>query len=252
MFMRIVEAEVREGKGAALESVYMDYVIPTLEKTDGCLFAGILQSIDRIKRYASLTLLEPEKKIQEYVNSGTYGMNLERIRTCLEESSEWKIQLTKDNTLEYVPVKQVSVIKSYPVKSGSENLSERVTTNQSYLRVLSLKIKSGREMEFKKIYKDKIQKELEKTSGCRYLFLIDNSDHDNEMISITLWDDLDSVLVYEQEGVFRKLLGEVKHTLAELYQWKMGLESDPDSAVSITSQDIDISKFTMVTGKNFN
>ena len=251
MFMRIVEAEVKQGNEPALESVYEDYVIPSLEKSDGCLFAGLLQSVDRFSCYASLTLWESEQKIRDYINSGTYEKNLEQIRPWLETSSEWKIQLTKEDTLEYAPVSQVPAVKSYPIEPGIEFLSKRVPSNRSYLRVLSLQVRPGREKEFKKIYKEEIQKELQKTPGCRYSFLVDNTGNDNEMISITIWDDLESVTVYEQQGKFRSLLDKLKHTLAELYQWKMALNNQPESTASVTSQDIDISKFTLVVGKKF-
>ncbi len=252
MYMRIVEAEARHGKAPALESVYEEFVLPNLEASEGCLFGGLLQSVDQLNMYVSLTLWESEEKLRDYVEKGGYEKNLEKVKSFLESGSEWKIQLSKKDVLEYGPVKQTPVVKSYPVVSDMQLLSDRVASNKSYLRVLSLKINPGLEKEFKKIYTEEIQPELKKTSGCRYSFLVDNTDHDNEMISITLWDDLESIKVYENQGKFSRLLGKVKKTLAEMYQWKMTLDNHPGSARSATSMDTDISKFTFVTGKKFN
>lgn len=249
--MRLVEAVVQDGKGPALESVYQDSVIPVLEKTDGCIFAGLLQSVSNSGQYASLTLWLSEKSIQNYNESGSFEKNLEYVRPFLEESTEWKIQLSKESAIEYVPVKQEPVVKSYPVESDDENLSEKIDGERKYLRVLSLKVKAGREKEFKQIYKNDIQKVLRETPGCRFSFLVDNSSGENEFLSLTIWDDLESVKLYEDEGEFSNLLKLLSHTLAELYQWKMALESKSKSKYSVTSKDLDISKFTMVTGKKF-
>lgn len=249
MFLRIVEALARHGRGPALESVYEDRVIPALEKTAGCMFAGLLQSVASTNRYTSLTLWESENHIQDYNDSGLYTINLEYVRPYLEESTEWKIQLSKEDTLEYVPVEQEPVVKSFAVDSDEENFPDIVAGPRRYMRVLSLKIKPGLEDEFKQIYKNEIQPVLKKTSGCRFSFLVDNTVQDNEFLSLTIWNDLESVKHYEDEGQFGHLMKKIKHTLAELYQWKMALENR--RIHSVTSEDFGISKFTLVTGKKF-
>ncbi|NBC26661.1 MAG: hypothetical protein GVY08_07365 [Bacteroidetes bacterium] len=251
MYIRLVEAEARQGKAPALESVYEEYVVPNLEASDGCMFAGLLQSVEQKNMYASLTLWESKKKLHDYVEAGEYDKNLKKVKPYLEAGSEWKIRLSRKDTLEYGPVKKAPRVKSYPVVSDKQLLSDRVASKNSYLRVLSLQIHPGREKEFEKIYIEEIQPELEKTHGCRYSFLVDNTSHGNEMISITLWDDIESIKTYETGGSFSRLIGKVKETLAELYQWKMTLESEPGSPRSATSMEMDISKFTFVTGKKF-
>lgn len=251
MLVRIVEATARENRGSALESVYQDMVMPALEKTPGCLFAGLLQSINSPGNYASLTLWESEKQIQDYTESGMYDKNLDLVRPYLEDSAQWKIQLSKEAAIEYVPVKKEPVVKSYPVESSDTDLPAAVEGNLRYLRILSLKVMAGNEEEFKKIYKNEIQQALKQIPGCRYSFLVDNTHRENEYLSVTIWDDLESVTKYEDGGAFNILLNKVKHTLSELYQWKMALESSSRSKYSITSEDIDISKFTLVTGKKF-
>lgn len=249
--MRIVEAAVRDRKGPALESVYKDNVIAALEKTDGCIFAGLLQSMDQPDNYVSLTLWESADKIKNYIKSGAYNDNLDQVKPYLETGSEWKIKLTKEDTLEFMPANPEPVVKSYPIEPEKTFTADSMEDTRSFLRVLSLKIKPGMQDEFKSIYKSKIQNELENTPGCRYSFLVDNSDQDKEMLSITFWDDPESITVYEQTGRFYSLLNKIKHTLSELYQWKMALDSKPDSPLLISSKDIDISKFTLVVGRNF-
>ncbi len=251
MFLRIVKAGIRRDKGPALESVYRDVLMPELEKTDGCLFAGLLQGVDSSQHYASLTLWESAGQIRDYNESGSFERNMAHIRSFLEETSEWSIQLSDEDTIEYVPVKQDPVIKSYPVDSGGSNLPDYLEGNRRFMRMLSLKIKPGQEEEFKRIYRNDIQTTLKKTSGCRFSVLIDNTVKEREFLSLSIWDDPESVKLYEEQGEFINLLKKIRHTLTELYQRKMALDDKSKSRFSVTSEDAEISKFTLVAGKTF-
>lgn len=251
MLMRLVEAKLKPGTLDEFESIYRNKIISELETTPGCVFAGLLQDINESNQLVSLTLWESKKQVRDYIDSGRFQKNLDLAEPFMEESSEWKIQLTKEDILNYKAVKEEPVIKSYPVKTDTQTVSEEITTSKKYLRILSLKLIQGKEAEFKEIYHDQIQPELENVNGCRYAFLVDNSEEDQEMLSFTIWDDLQSVELYEQQGKFKSLLKKVQHTLAELYQWKMTLENKEGSAVSVSSRDIDVSKFTLMTGEKF-
>lgn len=251
MLMRLVEAKLKPGTSDEFESIYRNKIISELEGTPGCLFAGLLQDINESNQLVSLTLWENKKQVQNYVDSGTFQKNMDLATPFMEESSEWKIQLTKKDILNYEPVKQEPIIKSYSVPTNTQTVPEEIPTSRKYLRVLSLKLMQRKVEEFKEIYRDNIQPELENVKGCRYAFLIDNSEEDQEMLSFTIWDDLQSVELYEQQGKFKSLLKKVQHTLAELYQWKMSLENKKGSAVSVSSRDIDVSKFSVVAGEKF-
>lgn len=251
MLMRLVQAKLKHGAVDDVVSIYRNKIISQLEATPGCIYAGLLQDINKTNQLVSLTLWENKKDVRDYVDSGAFKKNLDLVTPFMEESSEWKIQLSKNDVLNYEPVKQEPVIKSYPLRTDTDSISEDITKNRKYLRVLSLELMKGKAEEFKKIYHDKIQPELKRTKGCRYSFLIDNAEENQEMLSFTIWDDLHSVEIYEQEGKFKSLLKKVQHTLAELYQWKMSLENKEQAATSVSSRDIDISKFTVVTAERF-
>ena len=253
MLLRLVEAFLKPGTIDEFRAIYRNKIIAVLEQTPGCLFAGLLQSVDKSNRLVSLTIWESKVHARSYVESGTFQKNLDLAMPFMEESSEWKIQLTKENTLNYEQVRQEPVIKSYDVApgTGTSSISEQIPVSRSYLRVLSLNIIAGNEEEFKRIYHDEIQPELKNVPGFRYSFLIDNTGNNGEMLSFTIWDDLESVKMYEQQGKFQPLLQKIQHTLSGLYQWKMALEKQEGSALAVSSRDIDISKFTLVTGEKF-
>lgn len=251
MHLRMVEATVKTGSEEMLGSVYADSILDALENTPGCIFAGLLHSQDQSKKYISLTLWQSEQDAEAYEQSGEYQKNLAAIKDFLEEGSEWKIQLSKENTVEYSPVTLEPSIKMYPIAGNDEHLPDEVAANSSYLRILSLKINKGYKDEFTKIYNNEILPVLKKVNGCRYAFLLDNSDKESEMISFSVWDGGDAVTHYEKEGAYKNLLKKIDHTLGGLYQWKMALENRSQTKSAITSQDIGVSKFTLITGRKF-
>lgn len=251
MHLRMVEAAVKKDDDLSLEHLYTEKIISALENTPGCIFAGLLQQQDQPSHYISLTLWRNENDAEAYVHSGEYRKNLQLIEHTLDEGDEWKIQLSEDNTVEYTPVETEPEVKSFTVSKHQDALPPHLAAKSSYLRILSLKIKPGREDEFKKIYNDEILPELESVNGCQFAILLDNSGHNGEMISLTIWDDAASVDYYEKEGLFNAFMGRLNHTLGDLYKWRMALENRSKSATAVTSQDIGVSKFTMITGKKF-
>jgi heme-degrading monooxygenase HmoA len=251
MLMRMVEARINSDALNDFQEVYSGEIIPVLEETPGCIFAGLLQSVSDSDRLVSLTLWQSKEKAQDYVESGLFQRNLDLAEPFMEESSEWKIQLSKDDTLNYKQVEQEPTVKSFKLATDPKPISEEMKVSRKFLRILSLDLIQGKEEEFKEIYHNEIQPELKSVPGCRYSFLIDNSQDDQEMLSFTIWDDLESVKLYEKEGKFRHLLNKVQHTLAELYQWKMALEQKKKPSMSVSNRDIDVSKFTLVTGEKF-
>lgn len=251
MFIRIVEADVLNDDRATLEKVYKDYIIPALEETDGCIFGGLLKNLEQTKQYISLTIWENEDAASDYVHSGKFDDNVDLVRPLLDETTEWKIQLSRDNMIEYSPVSNNPVVKSYPVEAEEEQITDEVSRGRSYLRIISHKIKDDAQQEFARIYKSEILPNLKKVEGCKYAFLVDNSVNEGEMLSISIWDSLEKVTKYEEDGAADEFLSKVSHTLGDLYQWKMALDKG-SSSKTFTSQDIGIDKYTLITGKKFS
>lgn len=250
MYIRFVEASIRIQDTSTLELVYGDLIIPVLEDTKGCIFAGLLKNLDKPKKYISLTIWDEQASAEAYIASGKYDQNIDQVRLLFEESTEWKIQLSEDNMVEYTPVPNNLVVKSYPVKEDKRPLSDKVSSERSYLRIISHKVREGAEEEFAEIYNSEILPELKQIEGCKYAFLVDNSGNNGEMLSLSIWDSQEHIDRYEEEGIFEGFLDKLSHTLGDLYQWKMAL-NDSSSTKTITSQDIGIEKYTLVTGKKF-
>ncbi len=251
MYLRMVEANVIKGKEAWLERVYEDNILHSLAKTPGCVFAGLMYSVDSSNKYLSLTIWNDKQDAENYVENGGFNKNLEKVNPALVDSNEWKIRLTKNHEIEYAPVQDNPVVRSYSTDKTNVPVPESDKVPRYYMRVLSLKINPGKMEEFSKLYHKYILPKLKKVNGCKYAFLIDDTSGENEILSFTIWDNPDSIHEYENNGLFQSLIDGVKHTFSELYQWKLSLEQTPGKNKSVTSHDIVVQTFTVVASKNF-
>jgi heme-degrading monooxygenase HmoA len=176
---------------------------------------------------------------------------MDETRPYLSESSEYKIQLSQDLTLEYVPVPQEPVVKAYPITARSEDrVSEKDEIPALWLRIVSLKILPGKLDEFKRLYAEHSIPALRNVKGCRYVYLLESDERSHEVLSVTSWDSKQDAENYEKSGLFEQLLDTQKHTLSGLYQWKKSLGKEQASQ-SATSEDVMVEHYTILTGRNF-
>ncbi|MFQ5584099.1 MAG: antibiotic biosynthesis monooxygenase family protein, partial [Calditrichia bacterium] len=120
-----------------------------------------------------------------------------------------------------------------------------------YVRIVSAKIQPGKMEEFRNLYSTEIIPALRETPGCRYAFLTENLQEENEIISVTIWDSKEDAQYYEESGRFEELTKKVAHTLSSLYQWKMALQKKTGERVK-TSDDLKVTHYNVVTGKKFD
>lgn len=249
MFMRLVQAKVKPEAEARVNDVYREKVLSVLQKTLGCVYACLIKSGSHPHEYISMTLWESKEHVDAYVESGLYKTVLRDLQPVLADSSEWKIQLSKDLTLEYTPVTEDPVAQSFNVATVSSEKLDLPEKNQPlHVRLLSLKIRPEKTEAFKDIYKSEIIPALLKIPACRYAFLTESMKELNEFISITIWNSAKDSEEYEASGLFQQLLEKTKPMLTELFQWKMELGQ---SGTSATSDDIRVEKYDVVAGKTF-
>lgn len=252
MFMRFVQLKISSRWSQAFLRFYQDIATPKLQSMAGCLFAGLVQSTPHSEEFISLTLWETQKQAEAYEGSGVYRELIEQIQPMLAESTEWKIQLSKDMELEYTPVPEEPVLKQLSVTAQTEEKENPppVSGKRMHVRILSARIEQGKMEEFRTLYKSEILPALKKTPGCRYAYLSENLQETNEIISLTIWNSPQDVERYERSGQFDALTEKVKHTLSGLYQWKMALEKKAGSDITTTS-DLKVANYQLVTGKGF-
>jgi quinol monooxygenase YgiN len=250
MFMRLVQLNIDLQKAAEFRESYAKEVIDKLRKTPGCRFVGLIESGAEESEFISLTLWDEQKQAEHYEQSGVYEELLAKIKPYLQNSSEWKIQLSENLELEYKPVSEEPVIKKYSVQAQTDSSRTGNIDSRLYVRIVSLSIQEGKQDDFKKIYTNEIIPALLATKGCRYAYLTQSVQDDNGFISVTIWDSKNDADLYESSGKFKDLVDKVSHTFSQFYRWKMALENDYDANIR-TSEDMKVERYNLVTGKNF-
>lgn len=251
MFMRLVHGKYKHGTESKLREVYDKIVIPRLQKTPGCLCVCLIKSEIHEDEGISLTLWDTQDNAEAYEKSGLYSELLKAVKPHLSDTSEWKVQLSKDLELEYTYVTEEPVVKSYTFAAQTdEDIPIEDRSHTMYLRILSVKIQPGKVKELEKIYTEEIIPALRSVKGCRYAYLTEGIEEENEVIAVSIWDSKEDADVFEESGELQKLLQKVEHTFSSLYQWKMALEKKYSGHV-VTSEDLAVDKYSMVTGKHF-
>lgn len=251
MFMRLVQMKVKEGQVEGLRLHYGHRIIPALEATAGCRYAGLMKSVHHSNECISLTLWEDASDAEAYERSGVFETLLGETRPYLLESSESRLQLSQDLTLEYVPVPEEPVISKLPVAARGDPLPP-VGDQRSpmWVRIVSLKLRPGKLAEFTRLYSDQVIPTLRNVQGCRYIYLTERSDRKDEILSVTSWDSKEAAEAYEESGLFARLLESQSETLSELYRWKLE-DGKLKGGLSATSDDPTVEHFDMVIGKAF-
>jgi len=251
MYMRFVKVKYKPGAESAIRAVYDTAIIPRLEQIDGCLCVCAIASEKNPEEGISLTLWETPEYVKAYEESGVYEELLAKVRPFLLDSAEWRVQLSRDFTLEYQPVQEEPVIKTFSSTAQmNTDIPEHGAALHMYLRIVSLQLQPGKLNEFNRIYDDEILPALKKSPGCRFAFMTVSSDKENEVVCVSIWRSRQDADAYEKSGLFEKMRERTKHTYSEFYQWKMALERQHKSEVA-TSEDMKRDTYRIVAGKSF-
>lgn len=251
MYLRLVHANFQQDALPKIRTVYDTKIIPRLQNTEGCLCVCAIISEKHSGEGISMTIWDTQTHAEAYEKSGTYEELLDEVRPYLSDASEWKMQLSESLELEYKPVTEDPVIKTYVAAAQTdERIPPHHQTDTLYLRIISLKTHPGMMEEFKLIYTNDIILEIRKQEGCRFAFLTENTKKEDEFLSITLWDSKADADAYEKNKLYRELTAKVRHTLSGWYQWKMALEKEYGGRVT-TSEDVTVDTYKVITGKSF-
>ncbi len=259
MFMRLVQMKINPEKIFEFERTYEQLIIPQLQQTPGCVYAGLVQSLEDQADGLSLTLWERQQDAVAYERSGVYARLLDASRPFFSNATEWKLQLSDDLELQFGPVAEEPVVKSYAADVPDKGKTDLTSDHPGsvYLRIVSMRINPEKIKEFVEIYEQEIIPALQRVEGCRDAYLAEGVRGDNEVLSITIWESLDRARTYEATGEFDKLKQKVQHTFSNLALWKMGLDEEiaPETRRiarrAVTSDDVAVRTYSVVVGKAF-
>jgi len=250
MYLRLVRFRMKPQMIEEGDRFYREEAIPTLEKTPGCRFARWIQNTQDPEECVSLTLWESPGHIEAYERGGTFRGLLDRFRPLIAESSEWKMELSEDLTLDMKPIPEEPVVQSFAVSAAME--TDRLVCERGDMmcvRILSVRLKPGMLDEFRRRYNEEIIPVMRTVQGCRYDYLAEGAQE--TILSVTIWDSRADAEAYERSGRFDALTDKLKHMFTGLSQWKLTL--DPATRdFAATSEDLQIESYTVVRGSPLN
>lgn len=244
MVLRILNAKSKPGAHAELARHYETIVLPDLEKVDGCLYAALLKHAVQPDTYVSMTLWKNAAAAHHYESGPIYRRFLDTAAPFLADSTEWRIQLAEDLTLQQVPVPEEPSAESFETE-----LDEIPLSASWFMRLVTLKIQSAKIGEFRSIYKETIAPALKQVPGCRYAFMIESQQDATQVLSVTIWDSQKEAAQYENGGLFQTLTQKLESTFSETYQWKREMLKDGGKAAS--SDDISVSGYQMLASRRY-
>ena len=251
MFMRFFQLEIKTEFINEFKKFYEYIVFPKLQRTPGCLFAGLIKSGPKRNEFVSITFWETKIYAENYENNGKFHELLKEAKPYLTESAEWKIHLFDNSEFEYAPVSEEPVIKKYAVQARkNEEEKFNISNSNMYVRIVSAKIQEGKIDEFKRLYSEIIIPQLKVVKGCEYVYLIESTSEDDEFISLTIWSNKEDADLYEASGKFNLLVKNISHTFSHFYLWKMALEKEYNPQKQ-PSENMKIEHYDLVTGKSF-
>jgi quinol monooxygenase YgiN len=249
--MRLVHARYQPDSLVNVQQIYDESIIPRLQKTEGCLSVSALKSEVHPGEGISMTLWTSRDHAEAYEKSGVFQELFDKVKPFLVDSSEWKVQLSEDLTLEYQPVSEEPVVKTYATTAQTEGeATTHEKTRLMFLRILSVSIQPGKIDAFRRIYTDEVIPVLRNLKGCRFAFLTESVEEENKVLCITIWESKEDADAYEKSGRYDELIGKLQHTFSELYQWKMALDRESAGKV-MTSEDLHVDSYSIVVGKRF-
>ncbi len=252
MFMRFVQLKLNPKNISEFKEFYENEVTQELKNTDGCLFAGLIKSEPNEQEFISLTFWQSLEHAENYESRGAYKKLLEKTKQFLSESAEWKVQLSENMELKYGPVEEEPVIEKFIVAVQNKKSDDLIIDSKNmFIRILSIRIENDKLDEFKKLYSDIIVPSLKGIASCRYMFLIESVNAENEFISATIWDSKEDADEYESSEKFRELTEKVQHTFSKLYLWKMSFEKEYGAKIQ-TSEDFKVQRYDFIVGKSFS
>ncbi len=247
MFMRFVHLKVTEGTFWEIQKFYEEKVIPTLQATEGCLFASLLQPTTEMEECMSMTIWASQEHAEAYETSGAFDRLLDESDEAMAEAIEWSAELTGDKANDPPPIYDPEV-EGFPVEvAGDTAALEGGASRRLYLRIVAVRIDPARLQELRQRYDQELVPALLETPGCRAAFLVEGIKARTRALSVTVWDSEEDAVRYELSGRFNELVGKISEFFSGLYQWQLSLSSSGSDRVS--GSELDVTGYNIVTGR---
>jgi heme-degrading monooxygenase HmoA len=233
MFLRLVTHAVRPDESEKMAETYHRTVLSALRTTKGCVFASLLQNTADRQECISMTIWDSRQHSVDYEESGLYRQLVDALRPHFVESNEYKLELSADLSLEYLPVLTEPTVERFDAADAeSENIIAKKAAPFA-VQILTLSVQQEKIGEFEKIFAGDIHAKYQSHKGFIDLILLRQQ---REYHVISFWDE--TVDIQSTTGLhsINELLSSIYKILPSFIQWKVAKKSS--IPISASSEDI--------------
>jgi heme-degrading monooxygenase HmoA len=128
MYIRIVSHILQKDKIDEFRDIFIDRIIPELQKTKGCRYSYLIESMHQENEVISLSIWDSREDALSYEKSGTFDNLINILRPTFSQFYQWKMSLDNE------PAKKVSTtddlkVTHYRVVTG-KNLRNSYPENR--------------------------------------------------------------------------------------------------------------------------
>lgn len=250
MYLRLVQTLVDPNRAAEFSAIYTNKILPALARTPGCLYAALVLNTRKRDSAVSLSLWRSKGDADAYEKTGLYREFVDLSRPFFSDATTWKLRLSEDMRLEYGPVNEEPVVRTYVGVDEHGTSDSGVAASCGFLRIVSMQVQAGQAEVFTRLYRDHVLAALRREPGCCSIQLAQSVSDPLEFISFTIWESRQAAECYETSGRFEGLRQILQPTLSTLYQWKLKQHSDP-GVTTATSEDMSVEAYVVLTSRTF-
>jgi len=246
MFLRMVTHAIRRDVSEKSVETYNQSIMPALRTTTGCAFAAFLQNTIDLQECISLTIWNSQKESFDYEESGLYKKLVDSLRPYFTESSEFKLELSADLSLEYTPIVEEPTVKRFSESvANSENISS-LKAAPFAIQVLSLTVQDDKIEEFEKIFSAEIHPKFISQKGFIDLIVVRQ---DREFYVLSFWDETVDIQSPSGEHSLNELLYSISKILPSFIRWRVSHKNA--SSMSASSEEAKSTVYRCLTAEWF-
>lgn len=248
MHMRFVRLTIKEEKAWDARTFFEESVFPQLEKTDGCLFAGLLQGTIHGDNYISMTAWTNSELASEYVQSGLFDRLLDESDERMQEDDEWAADLPGTGGEVVFSGVEPEVEDWEVARPPDEDVLDRIGNRRIFVRMVAVRLKRGAFDEFGRRFETEVRPALANTPGCIGAFLAVRSANDSRIVSVSMWKREEDAVRYGLSGEFDRLTQRLKDTFSDLYRWNVVLSGDPVVSSMAPRRGLEVEGYQLIVG----
>lgn len=119
MYVRIVSHNLQKGKLEEFKKLYIKEIIPVLQRTQGCLYAYLMENLQFGEKIISVTIWENHQAAEDYEKTGQFNNLIDKVKHTFSSLYRWKMTLTKVSGRELKTSEDMKV-DHYQIVSGQE------------------------------------------------------------------------------------------------------------------------------------